>query len=91
MSQRKHERLPTDPIFEAGDRVRIQGDPFGFEDGTMGTIASSTPHIFVRDDGRRLFSYLVKFDEPQDDGSGDGPYSAASILADHIQLVKWAL
>jgi hypothetical protein len=33
--------------------------------------------------GQKVF-YFVEFDEPQDDGSGDGPYRASEIEAGNL-------
>jgi hypothetical protein len=90
MTQRKHKRLPTDPIFEAGDRVRLRRDICGFAKGTVGTIARSTPRIYYSDKGRHV-SYYVVFNEPQDNGSGYGPYSGCACEGADLDLVQWAL
>ncbi len=78
--------------FNIGDRVVLKGHS-EFPDGTTGTV--SVPPQSLMDlaepaewkehhrtvqalKGPILF-YFVEFDEPTDDGSGDGPYAAASI------------
>lgn len=81
--------------FNPGDRVRLRGHR-EFADGAIGTIAGSTSvrgdngaTLVEWPGGSRLVStrsglkpyYLVEFDQPQDDGSGDGPYVAAEIDA----------
>ena len=89
--------------FEPGDRVRVRGDaefPDGItgticlpessfqlsnEDGSLRTWDGAQLTIDT-EKGRRLF-YFVKFDEPHDDGNGDGPYSGSEILADHLEPV----
>jgi hypothetical protein len=90
MTRRKHERLPTDPLFESGDRVRLRRDAYGFAKGTAGTIARSPPRIFLSAKGRHV-CYYVAFDEPQDDGSGYGPYGGCEFEGADLDLVKWAL
>jgi hypothetical protein len=80
-----------------GDRVVIKGH-WEFADGIVGTIVLPPDAILdLTGDGewqghkRRLetgkgtmISYFVEFDEPQDDGSGDGPYQAAEIDEDSL-------
>ncbi|MHC4445834.1 MAG: hypothetical protein ACYTF1_20685 [Planctomycetota bacterium] len=84
--------------YQPGDRVVIKGHG-GFADGIMGTIAM--PEEFqlymagpgewqgcrrsvMTPKGLREF-YYVQFDEPHDDGSGDGPYRAAEMLAEYLR------
>jgi hypothetical protein len=79
-------------MFQPGARVVLVGH-WEFEDGIVGTVANP-PDMMVELAGkgewsgcRRVFtstkgsvvSYYVVFDEPHDDGSGDGPYSGAEI------------
>ncbi len=56
----------------------------------MGTIRGSTPRIFYSEKGRHV-SYFIAFDEPQDNGSGYGPYRGGEFDAANIDLVKWTL
>jgi len=79
-------------IFAVGQRVRIVGH-WEFTDGIVGTI--SLPEAFQLDlaevgewQGHRrivrgphgsIVFYYVRFDQPADDGSGDGPYAGAEI------------
>ena len=78
-----------------GARVRIS-DKHHWAQGASGTVAE--PPDYVREltsdwveyrrlsfsaQGPRVF-YWVVFDEPHDDGSGDGPYSEAEIDADYL-------
>jgi hypothetical protein len=56
----------------------------------MGTIGRSTPRIHYSAKGRHV-SYFIAFDQPQDDGSGYGPYRGGEFDAADIDLVKWAL
>jgi hypothetical protein len=37
---------------------------------------------------RVIVSYYVDFDEPQDDGSGDGPYNGAEIEEVFLQPIQ---
>lgn len=86
--------------FNAGERVRLTGHR-EFPDGTSGTI-SAPPEVLIevwgaersgirrlhRAGSRRVTSFYVVFDNPTDDGSGDGPYSGAEI--DSRYLVRIA-
>lgn len=70
--------------------MRLRSDALGFAKGTMGTIRGSTPRIFYSEKGRHV-SYFIAFDEPQDNGSGYGPYRGGEFDAANIDLVKWTL
>ena len=88
---------------DAGDRVVISGHP-DFEDGITGTV-ELPPSVIVElcppgewsgcrraapaSDGP-LISYYVRFDEPHDDGSGDGPYRGAEIVAGCLRKIRQA-
>ena len=88
-------------LFPLGTRVRIVGH-WGFPDGTAGEIAPIPE--FVRtmrenpDDsflfyeertkrGPRICQW-VNFDQPTDDGSGDGPYSGAGIWVELLRTLE---
>jgi hypothetical protein len=83
-----------------GDRIKITGDG-EFPDGTKGQIQIPPERVitlvpngewigpernFVTPNGKHR-SYWVEFDQPTDDGSGDGPYNGAEISVDHIQIL----
>jgi hypothetical protein len=84
-------------FFQPGERVILNGH-WEFEDGIVGTVVMPDDAAIELSEpgewqgcrrihpGRRgpITSYLVKFDEPQDDGSGDGPYWAAEIDAEGL-------
>jgi len=87
--------------FETGDRVELAGH-WEFEDGIIGTLTPPPNAIielcppdewegcrrtFHSQKGRKV-SYYVQFDEPHDDGSGDGPYQGAEIDADCLRPLK---
>jgi len=82
---------------KVGDRVVLRGS-LEFPDGTTGTV-SIPPEAgaviaepwkweghrrIVEDRKGPILFYWVEFDEPADDGSGDGPYFAAEINADAL-------
>ncbi len=90
--------------FQPGDRVRIRNkEEFGFPDGITGTITMPISSIQIEGrqwDGcrltiegkrRTLFFYTVEFDEPHDDGSGDGPYRASEINEENLELLSESL
>lgn len=87
--------------FSPGTRVRILAG-CEFPEGATGSIADNTeffaepgihPHIewlegcrsVATRQGLRTY-YMVKFDTPLDDGSGDGPYTAGEIAESHLAL-----
>jgi hypothetical protein len=84
--------------FENGDRVEL-ADHFEFENGITGTLALPPDAIVelcppnewdgckrtIHAENGRVVSYYVIFDEPHDDGSGDGPYRGAEINAECIR------
>ncbi len=86
--------------FEVGDRVRVS-ESYSWAAGALGRVAEppEAAREIAGDSepwddwwrvvqGRRgpIVFYWVEFDEPHDDGSGDGPYVAAAIEAE--MLVK---
>jgi hypothetical protein len=84
---------PEDDL-RLGDRVVLSGH-WEFPDGTTGVVAEPTAfQVQLAKSGewvghRRTTSgrngpvtfYYVVFDQPTDDGSGDGPYGGAEIDA----------
>ncbi|MES9838164.1 MAG: hypothetical protein AB2728_16415 [Candidatus Thiodiazotropha sp.] len=87
--------------FKLGDRVFIEGH-WNFPNGCTGTISkppkSSIEHMpdqklrngikrtVKRKKGSIVF-YWVKFDTPQTDTDGDGPYLEGEIEAEYIKPV----
>ena len=85
-------------MFRPGDRVVLKGH-WEFEDGIVGTVIDPPGDILgltgseewngcrrVHSTPKGLIgSYFVVFDSPHDDGSGDGPYSAAEIEEDSLR------
>jgi hypothetical protein len=50
---------------------------------------AAMPEVNVPDEDRRLMpEYLVRFDEPQLDGDGAGPYYAAVIWEKYLRLIE---
>ena len=68
--------------FREGDRVELKGH-WEFEDGICGTVWGK-PSTQQSLQGPQII-HFVEFDEPHDDGSGDGPYSGAYIEADCLR------
>ena len=83
--------------FKIGDRVLLKGH-WEFPDGTIGTISvPGQSQLNLANPGEwnghlrtvkgrkgPILFYFVNFDQPADDGSGDGPYFAAEIDADSL-------
>jgi hypothetical protein len=66
---------PQEPL---GVVEPIQGEAFE-------TVDLTNPAFNVPDSDRRLMrEYLIRFDEPQLDSSGDGPYRAAVIWEKYV-------
>ena len=83
---------------EIGQRVRLNGH-WEFPDGTTGVVAEPmasivalqptrwSGHILTERRRNRLVTcYWIVFDQPADDGSGDGPYGGATV--DEGSLVR---
>jgi hypothetical protein len=84
--------------FQPGDRVVLEGN-WEFEDGIVGTVTRPPRGLLALtgpdewEGNRRTFpgkngpihSYFVVFDEPHDDGSGDGPYGGSEIDEDSLR------
>jgi hypothetical protein len=86
----------TDPgLLSPGDRVRVVPDP---DSGlspwpgqpTATVIASPTGEAFEETSTRRGLrrTYWVRFDEPQLDLDGDGPYTSSQVLDLHLQRLS---
>ena len=87
--------------FKLGDKVYIEGH-WNFPNHCRGTI-SSPPEFALRSvsdpapwngirrivKGRKgpIEFYWIKFDEPQIDGDGDGPYPEGEIESAYINLI----
>ena len=84
-------------VLSPGTRVLIHGE-VEWPDGTTGTVAewpkgirdligenfgSDEPRTLVSPKGVML-SYWIRFDEPTDDGSGDGPYRGAEVAGTYL-------
>lgn len=81
--------------FEIGDRVRIEGH-WEFPNGIIGTVVMPSEfqlnlaELGEWSDHRRtvlgrkgsILFYFIQFDQPVDDGSGDGSYIGAEIEAE---------
>ncbi|MEW8508153.1 MAG: hypothetical protein AB2598_15760 [Candidatus Thiodiazotropha sp.] len=84
-----------------GDRVFIEGH-WNFPNTCTGTVSkppkSANKHMpgqglkagakrVVKGKKGRIVFYWIKFDNPQLDSDGDGPYSAGEIEAEFIKLI----
>jgi len=82
-----------------GQRVRIQDDAFEFG-GVVGTIDFPPdglleldpqpwigPFRYQKRKRETVLVYWVRFDEPADDGSGDGPYWGSEIVESDLQPI----
>jgi hypothetical protein len=93
------ENWSQEPPIQIGQRVRVIRDPdwpgpwpqepLGVVEPIMGaafeTVDLTSPAFRVPDSDRRLMrEYLIRFDEPQLDSSGDGPYRAAVIWEKYV-------
>jgi hypothetical protein len=87
------------PRFKIGDRVRIREgrSEFGGVGGRI-AVAPESAREFMAADWHGHFAYerrrrgvvrifWVWFDQPADDGSGDGPYRGTAIEEDSLELV----
>jgi len=83
--------------FFIGQRVRIKEGAWEFA-GVTGTIEPPPSGVLGLDRGRwigphklekrrqgAVLLYWVTFDEPTDDGSGDGPYLGAGIAEEDLE------
>jgi hypothetical protein len=89
--------------FKAGDKVFIKGH-WNFPNDCSGTISNPPEAVIQlvadQDDpwdgihrmvkGRKgpIEFYWVDFDEPQNDGDGDGPYWGGEVEAEFISLLQ---
>lgn len=71
--------------FKARDRVRITQD-YTWGQGAIGTIDTGVPNIVEGVKGN-IYCYSVRFDIPQIDADGDGPYVLATIESDYLELL----
>lgn len=86
--------------FSLGDRARISLE-YNWAQGALATIVEPPEairqlvedqapwyglHRFVAGRKGPIEFYFVKFDGPQMDADGDGPYSQAEIEADRLEL-----
>ncbi len=88
--------------FNIGDKVYVKGN-WNFPNDCKGTISyppedavqlveDQNPwegiHRFVQGRKARIEFFWVKFDEPQMDGDGDGPYLEGEVEAECIYIVQ---
>jgi hypothetical protein len=86
--------------FKLGDRVHIEGH-WNFPNGCTGTVSRPPKSVDKHMPDKKLWRgarrtvkgkkgsivfYWVKFDFPQTDSDGDGPYSEGEIEAEFIRL-----
>ena len=82
-----------------GSRIKISAN-YHFAENVTGEITQPPAFIIENSDGWKeivrevkyskgiLFFYWVKFDEPQIDEDGDGPYQEAEIDSEHLILLN---
>jgi hypothetical protein len=82
-----------------GQRVRIHDDAFEFGgvEGTIGLPPDVIPSLlgdswigpftYQKRGKHKVLVYWVRFDEPTDDGSGDGPYWGCVIDESDLQPI----
>ena len=74
-------------LFPKGSRVRVRQDPlFGpgpWPAEPVGTVVSERRNVETVDGSEPMI--WVKFDEPQRDTDGDGPYDSAEVLARYLE------
>lgn len=70
--------------FKLGDKVKVSKDG-GWRQDFLGTIDSVPENAMTRQG--QEYAYMVKFDEPQDDLSEDGPYIASQILSKFLTKI----
>jgi len=75
-----------------GDRVRVS-PAYSWAKGAIATVmggvqgdAMKFRRIVHYSDGPRTY-YFLAFDQPQVDGSGDGPYIGAEIDSQYVELL----
>jgi hypothetical protein len=84
-------------LFELHQRVRVKQSRWAFG-GVAGTVANAPAFMAQLDPepwnghmqrkrrkGGVVLLYWIEFDQPADDGSGDGPYSAAAIEEEYLE------
>ena len=88
-------------MLKVGDKVRIEGHS-EWPEGATGTIAKPEqfmlelanqnewqgPRRVMQGRSKIIISYHVVFDEPYDDGSGDGPYRSAEVDETYLRIIK---
>ena len=90
----------TKRLLQLGDRVRINGD-WEWPDGATGIVEKPDPVMVElcsnewqgirrvsKARTQTIITYFIKFDEPQDDGSGDGPYAGGEIDEANLELIN---
>lgn len=90
----------TKPLLKLGDRVRITGN-WEWADGTTGTVEKPDPVMIElcpnewqgirrvsKARNQIIITYFIKFDQPQDDGSGDGPYTGGEVDEANLKFIK---
>lgn len=80
-------------VFTVSTRVRVRRDrehgPGPWPDEPSGTIITApddnAPYTFVATTNGIRLQYWIRFDEPQRDADGDGPYELAQVLSTYIE------
>lgn len=72
-----------------GDRVLILPDPVfvgPWPNECLATVISvaRARNLTPQASRRNKFVYMVRFDEPQLDGDGDGPYTSTEVLSQYV-------
>jgi len=88
-------------MLDIGDRVRVVGHA-EWQEGVIGVVAPPEPfqvslaklgewqrcRRVVQGRTRPIIFYFILFDEPQDDGSGDGPYRGGEIDETYLEPIE---
>lgn len=72
--------------FPYASRIKISNNPFWKAKIIYGTISSAHPRMVNTVLGAKPY-FDIRFDTPQIDSDGDGPYAGGEIDADYLELI----